>query len=51
MDEREKQIGISMVVVCFKLHLVDLPLNSCWIDTGESINITNSLYGFKVGRS
>lgn len=35
-----------MAYVCFESHLLDVPLNSQWIDTRASIHITNLLHVF-----
>jgi hypothetical protein len=39
-----------LALVCFESNLVDVPLNSWWVDTGASIHVTNSLHGFKSKR-
>ena len=39
-----------LTLVCFESNLVDVPLNSWWVDTGASIHVTNSLHGFKSKR-
>uniref|UniRef100_A0A2N9EWH4 Integrase catalytic domain-containing protein n=1 Tax=Fagus sylvatica TaxID=28930 RepID=A0A2N9EWH4_FAGSY len=39
-----------LAFVCFESNLVDIPLNSWWVDTGASIHVTNSLHGFKSKR-
>jgi transposase InsO family protein len=36
-----------LAFVCFESNLVDVPLNSWWVDIGASIHVTNSLHGFK----
>jgi hypothetical protein len=35
--------GTPLALVYFESNLVDIPLNSWWIDTGASIHVTNSL--------
>uniref|UniRef100_A0A2N9II69 CCHC-type domain-containing protein n=1 Tax=Fagus sylvatica TaxID=28930 RepID=A0A2N9II69_FAGSY len=42
--------GTPLALVYFESNLVDVPLNSWWIDTGASIHVTNSLQGFKSKR-
>jgi hypothetical protein len=42
--------GTPLALVHFESNLVDVLLNSWWIDTGASIQITNSLQGFKSKR-
>jgi hypothetical protein len=39
-----------LAFVCFESNLVDIPLNSWWVDTDASIHVTNSLHGFKSKR-
>ena len=42
--------GTPLALVYFESNLVDVPLNSWWIDTGASIYVTNSLQEFKSKR-
>jgi len=46
----KKGKGESLAFVCFESSLVDVPLNSWWIDSGASIHVANSLQGFKDKR-
>lgn len=46
MNNKKKRKGISLTHVCFESHLVDVPLNSWWIDIEASIHVTNFLQGF-----
>ncbi|KAG7968142.1 hypothetical protein I3843_08G137300 [Carya illinoinensis] len=48
LEKKKKKnlTGISLALVCFESSLVDVPLNSWWIDSGASIHIANSLQGF-----
>jgi|UniRef100_A0A2N9FVY3 hypothetical protein len=39
-----------LAFLCFESNLMDVPLNSWWVDTGASIHVTNSLHGFKSKR-
>ena len=42
--------GTPLALVCFESNLVDVPLNSWWIDSGATIHVSNSLQGFRSKR-
>ncbi|KAH9648506.1 Integrase catalytic domain-containing protein [Citrus sinensis] len=42
--------GIPVAFVCFESNLVDVPSDTWWLDTGATINITNSLHEFRSRR-
>ncbi|KAH9657984.1 hypothetical protein KPL70_023305 [Citrus sinensis] len=42
--------GISVAFVGFESNLVDVPSDTWWLDTGATINITNSLHEFRSRR-
>lgn len=42
--------GKPYALVCFESNMVDIPLNSWWLDSGASIHVSNSLQGFKTKR-
>ena len=44
--KKKNSTGTPLALVCFESSLVDVPLNSWWIDSGASIHIANSLQGF-----
>ncbi|KAG6619845.1 hypothetical protein I3842_13G106500 [Carya illinoinensis] len=44
--KKKNSSGTSLALVCFESSLVDVPLNSWWIDSSASIHITNSLQWF-----
>ena len=44
--KREKE-GISSALVCFESNMVDVPLNTWWLDSGATIHVVNSLQGFR----
>ena len=45
--EAQKAKGQSLAFVCFESSLIDVPVNSWWIDSGVSIHVANSLQGFR----
>uniref|UniRef100_A0A2N9EFV4 Retrovirus-related Pol polyprotein from transposon TNT 1-94-like beta-barrel domain-containing protein n=1 Tax=Fagus sylvatica TaxID=28930 RepID=A0A2N9EFV4_FAGSY len=49
-QEEMMRKSTPLALVYFESNLVDVPLNSWWIDTGASIHVTNSLQGFKSKR-
>ena len=46
LEKKKNSADTSLALVCFKSSLVDVLLNSWWIDSGASIHIANSLQGF-----
>lgn len=42
--------GKFLALTYYESHLIDVPLNSWWIDSGASIHITNSLQGIQNKR-
>lgn len=53
MNNKNTHEGIPLGHVCFESLLVDVSLNSWWIDNRTSINVTTWLQGFvkKLGRN
>ena len=45
-----KAKGESLAFVCHESSLIDVPVNSWWIDSGASIHVSNSLQGFRSKR-
>lgn len=43
LEKKKSSPGIPLALVCFESSLVDVPLNSWWLDSGASIHIANSL--------
>ena len=43
--------GISSALVCFESNMVDVPLNTWWLDSGATIHVVNSLQGFRSLRN
>ena len=43
---RNLKIGNDLNSMICETFLVDVPLNTWWVDTGASVHITNSLQGF-----
>jgi len=44
------EIGNPLALVCFESNLVDIPSHTWWLDTGATIQITNSLHEFRSSR-
>jgi len=41
----KKKGGIEQTLVCFESNLFDVPSNIWWIDSGSSVQISNSVHG------
>ncbi|TXG49740.1 hypothetical protein EZV62_025615 [Acer yangbiense] len=42
--------GTPLALVCSESNLVDVPVNSWWVDSGATIHVTNSVQGFRSKR-
>lgn len=45
MNNKNKQKGISLAHVCFESHILDVSVNSWWIDIVVSIHMLQIFYG------
>lgn len=50
MNGKIKQEGISLAFVTFESNLVDVLLNSWWINIGTCIHVTDLLQRFKKAK-
>ncbi|KAI5434917.1 hypothetical protein KIW84_021658 [Lathyrus oleraceus] len=50
LDNKNKSRGNHLAFFCFESNLVDVPINSWWLDSGSITHIDVSLHGFKNQR-
>jgi hypothetical protein len=47
LDNKQKSGGTNFSFVCFESNLVDVPIDSWWLDSGSTTHIAVSLQGFR----
>ena len=47
LEKKKKEQGMLSAYVCFKSNLINVPLDSWWLDSGATVHVATSLQGIR----
>ena len=47
LEKKNKEQGMLSAYVCFESNLVNVPLDSWWLDSGATVHVATSLQGIR----
>ena len=47
LEKKNKEQGMLSAYVCFEYNLVNVPLDSWWLDSGATVHVATSLQGIR----